>query len=267
MRNPLRNSWLAGTVLAVSLPVSVQAAPQMLGLPQTAGATPLYCSGGSCTAELSAFCLQADRDAPRAGTVYKPVDPNSIVLQLTRADGSVISRPAVKFARFASARGHFAVRITIDRATLKRLGAVKAAVRVGTQVSLVPNRVAGDTRPHKAAEIRSVSRELRAEAAPLADGDRPDAVAARALNRAINLLPFGNDTDPRWRRSLWSKAIKGVQGTNASPVGLGLVRQWQRICRGYPLQRGAYRLCLERGHDSLIGQVNRDYWKITGAGS
>jgi hypothetical protein len=263
----MRNLLLAGTVLAVSLPVTAQAAPQMLGLPQTAGATPLHCSGGTCTAELSAFCLQADRDRPRAGTAYKPVDPNSIVLQFTRADGTVVTRPAAKFARFASARGHFAVRISIDKATLSRLGAVKAAIKVGTQVSLVPNPVAGDKRPHKSAEIRSVSRDLRADAAPLADGDRPDAVAARALNRVINLLPFGDDTDPRWRRSLWAKAIKGVQGKNASPVGLGLVRHWQRICRGYPLSRGAYRLCLERGHDGLIGQVNRDYWKITGAGS
>jgi hypothetical protein len=263
----MRNLWLAGTALAISLPVTAQAAPQMLGLPQTAGATPLYCSGGSCTAELSAFCLQADRDAPRAGTVYKPVDPNSIVLRLTRADGSVISRPAGKFVRFTSARGHFAVRIAIDKTTLARLGAVKAAVRVGRQVSLLPNPVTGDKRPHKAAEIKSVSRELRADAAPLADGDSPNAVAARALNRAINLLPFGDDTDPRWRKSLWSKAVKGVQGKDASPVGLGLVRHWQRICRGYPLRRGAYRLCLERGHDGLIGQVNRDYWKITGAGS
>jgi len=263
----MRKARLAGTVLAMLLPVTAQAAPQMLGLPQTAGAAPLFCSGGICTAELSAFCLQADRDAPRAGTIYKPVDPNSIFLRLTRADGSVISRPVAKFVRFTSARGHFAVRIAIDKATLARLGAVKAAIRVGRQVSLLPNPVAGDKRPHKAAEIRSVSRELRAEAAPLADGDRPDAVAARALNRAINLLPFGDDTDPRWRRSLWSKATKGVQGKNASPVGLGLVRHWQKICRGYPRQRGAYRLCLERGHDSLIGQVNRDYWKITGAGS
>jgi len=263
----MRMFLLAGAALAVTVPATAQAAPQMLGLPQTAGATPLYCSGASCTAELSAFCLQAERLPPRPGTVYKPVDPNSIVLQLTRADGSVVTRPAAGLVRFASARSHMAVRVTVDRAQLDRLGAVKAAIRVGTQVSLVPNPIAGDKRPHKAAEIRAVARDLRADAAPLADGDRPDAVAARALNRVINLLPFGDDTDPRWRRSLWSKAIKGVQGKDASPAGLGMVRNWQRICRGYPRQPGAYRLCLERGHDGFIGQVNRDYWRITGSGS
>jgi len=258
---------LAGALFAISIPFTAQASPQMLGLPQTAGSTPLHCDGGDCTAELSAFCLQAERDAPRAGTLYRPVDPAGIRLRLTRADGSVVTRPAGRLVRFTSIRGHFAVRIAVTEATLARLGAVKAAVEIGTQVSLVPNPVAGDERPHAAAEIEAVSRGLRAEAAPLADGDRPDAVAARALNRAINLLPFGDDTDPRWRRTLWSKAIAGVQRGGASPAGLGRVRKWRRICRGYPLKPGAYRGCLERGHDSYIGQVNRDYWTITGAGS
>jgi hypothetical protein len=258
---------LAGAVLAISIPFSAQAAPQMLGLPQTAGATPLHCSGDDCTAELSAFCLQADRKTPRAGTIYTPVDPDGIILRLTRADGTVVTRPAGRLVRFSSARGHFAVRISIAKATLARLGAVKAAIRIGTQVSLLPNPKAGDQRPHRAAEIRSVSRQLRADAAPLADSDRPDAVAARALNRAINLLPFGDDTDRRWRRSLWAKAVKGVQMGRSSQAGLGRIRQWQRICRGYPLKPGAFRRCLERGHDRFIGQVNRDYWQITGAGS
>lgn len=263
----MRKLHLAGAALVLALPVTAQATPQMLGLPQTAGATPLFCSGESCTAELSAFCLQADRKTPRPGTVYKPVDPTSIVLQLTRTDGTVVSRRAGKLAYFTASRGHFAVRITVDKATLERLGAVKVAVRVGAQVSLVPSPIPGDKRPHKAEEIHSVSSELRADAAALADSDQPNAVAARTLNRVINLLPFGDDTDPRWRRSLWAKAIKGVHGKGASPVGVGMVRDWQRICRGYPLHHGAYLRCLERAHDGFIGQVNRDYWKITGAGS
>ena len=159
------------------------------------------------------------------------------------------------------------MRVSVAKATLVRLGAIKAAIRVGKQVSLLPNPVLGDKRPHKAAEIKAVSGGLRADAAPLADGDRPDAVAARTLNRAINLLPFGDDTDPRWRRRIWSKAIKGVRREMGSRAALGLVRNWQKICRGYPLKPGAFRICLEHGHDGFIGQVNRDYWKITGAGS
>jgi len=263
----MRSMSLSAVLLAIAVPFGAQAAPQILGLPHTVGATPLFCSGGDCTAELTAFCLQADRNAPPVGTVYKPIDPARIVLRITRADGSVVTRPAGKLVRFTSARGHFAVRISIAKSTLVRLGAVKAAVRVGAQVSLLPDPVPGDKRPHKAAEIKAVSGVLRADAAPLADGDRPDAVAARALNRVINLLPFGDGTDPHWRRRLWSTAIKGVQRELGSRAGLGLVRNWQRICRGYPMVPGAFRLCLERGHDGFIGKVNRDYWRITGAGS
>jgi len=263
----MRSISLSAALLAVTVPFGAQAAPQMLGLPQTVGATPLFCRGDDCTAELTAFCLQADRSTPRAGTVYTPVDPARIVLRITRADGSVFARPAGKILRFTTARGHFAVRVSIAQATLVGLGAVRAAISIGAQVSLLPKTEPGDTRRHKAAEIKAVSGALRADAAPLADGDRPDAVAARALNRVINLLPFGDDTDPRWRRRLWSKAVKGTQRERGSLAGLELVRKWQRICRGYPLRPGAYRLCLEYGHDGFIGQVNRDYWKITGAGS
>ena len=65
----MRTIRLAGALLAVTVPFGAQAAPQMLGLPQSANATPLFLqSAGECTAELSAFCLQQDRKAPLAGT-------------------------------------------------------------------------------------------------------------------------------------------------------------------------------------------------------
>jgi len=263
----MRTIRLAGALLAVTIPFGAQAAPQMLGLPQSANATPLFCSAGECTAELSAFCLQQDRKAPLAGTIYTPVDARRIVLHLTRADGSVTTRPAGKLLRFSSARGHFAVRVSVSRETLTKLGAVSAKIEIGTQVSLVPRPEAGDKSPLKAAEIRSVAEELRADAAPLADTNRPDAVAARVINRAINLLPYGKGTDPRWRRSVWKKAIGAAGSGSSTQPGIERARAWQHICKGYALKPGAFRGCLERGHDRYIGQVNRDYWMITGAGS
>ena len=68
----MRIQRLAGLLLAAAVPVGAQAAPQMLGLARTVGLTPLHCAGGECTAELTAFCLQQERDMPRAGTVYVP---------------------------------------------------------------------------------------------------------------------------------------------------------------------------------------------------
>jgi hypothetical protein len=44
---------------AFAVPATAQAAPQILGVIASNGhATPLDCTAGDCTAQLSAFCLQ-----------------------------------------------------------------------------------------------------------------------------------------------------------------------------------------------------------------
>lgn len=263
----MRTITMAGVALAVSFPIAAQAAPQMLGLPQTAGATPMTCEGGACTVELSAFCLHEDRKTPAAGTVYTPVDGTKVLLRLTRAEGSTVTRSAGKLVTFTSARGHFAVRATLSRQSLSALGAVSAAIEIGAKVSLVPRPVAGDKRPLTKADIEHGAQTLRATAAPLADGVRPDAVAARVMNRAINLLPKGDGTDPRWRHQVWRKAMSATGSRGMTASSRHRITQWQQICGGYPRLQGAFRRCLQRGHDRYMSQVNRDYWKLTGAGS
>ena len=263
----MRIPRLAGGLLAAAMPFGAEAAPQMLGLTQTVGLTPLYCMGGECTAELSAFCLQPERDMPRAGTLYAPVDARRITLHITRADGRVVSLPAGKLAQFTTARGQFAVRLSVPAALVRKMGASRVAVSVGERVTLAPEPIPGDKHPLTRTEIEQTAGAMRATAEVLADRDRPDAVAARAMNRVINLLPHGDDTDPRWRRSLWAKATAGVPKRGRSAHGLAMVAKWQRICRGYRLVPGAYRHCLEAGHDNFIGRVNRDYWRVIGPGS
>ena len=263
----MRFPRLAGVLFAAAVPFGAEAAPQMLGLAQTVGATPLYCDGGECTAELSAFCLQPERDMPRAGTVYTPVEGRRITLHVTGADGTMVSMPATKVAKFSAARGQFAVRLGVPAALLRKMGAVRVAVSVGERVSLAPAPAPGDEDPLSKAEIARTAGVMRATAAEFADGDRPDAVAARAMNRVINLLPKGDDTDPRWRRGLWAKATAGVPRQGRAAHGLAMVSKWRRICRGCGLYPGAYRRCLEAGHDTFIGRVNRDYWRAIGPGS
>ena len=263
----MRIPRLAVGLLAAAVPFGAEAAPQMLGLAQTVGLTPLYCMGGECTAELSAFCLQPERDMPRAGTLYAPVDARRITLHITRADGRVVSLPAGKLAQFTTARGQFAVRLSVPAALVRKMGASRVAVSVGERVTLAPEPIPGDKHPLTRTEIEQTAGAMRATAEVLADRDRPDAVAARAMNRVINLLPHGDDTDPRWRRSLWAKATAGVPKRGRSAHGLAMVAKWQRICRGYRLVPGAYRHCLEAGHDNFIGRVNRDYWRVIGPGS
>ena len=263
----MRIPRLAGLLLAAAVPFGAQAAPQMLGLARTVGSTPLHCAGGECTAELTTFCLQQERDMPRAGTVYAPVDGRRITLHITRADGTVTTMPAGDLARITTARGQFAVRLAVPAARVREMGARRVAVSVGARVTLVPEAVPGDAHPLTTAEIGHAAGALRATAEVLADRDRPDAVAARAMNRAINLLPHGDDTDPRWRRGLWAKATEGIPRHGRAASGLARVAIWRRICRGYRLVPGAYLKCLEAGHDSFIGRVNRDYWRLIGPGS
>ena len=149
----MRIQRLAGLLLAAAVPFGAQAAPQMLGLARTVGLTPLHCAGGECTAELTAFCLQQERDMPRAGTVYAPVDGRRITLHFTAADGSVTTMPAGDLARITTARGQFAVRLAVPAARVREMGARRVAVSVGARVALVPEPVPGDSHPLTTNEI------------------------------------------------------------------------------------------------------------------
>ena len=263
----MRSITLAGALLAVSLPLSAQAAPQMLGLTQTAGATPMLCRDAQCTAELSAFCLQKYRDPPRVGTPYKAVDPSRIVLSFTLRDGSVVRKSARGLVRLSSIRTHFAVRVSIPRQTMASMGATAVSISIGAQVSLVPKPVAGDKRPQSAAEIAATAGSMRATAVPIIDGDLPNAVAARVVNAMINTLPKGDQNDPRWRISLWNKVLAETKLTARTADGVDSARAWHRLCLGYPKTRGAFASCLQLGHDRFMGKINKRYWNAVGTGS
>ena len=99
-------------LLAVAAPLSgAAAAPQMLGLIASNGPVPLSCAGGTCTAELSSFCLQRDRDVPPAGTAYRPVDDTGLTLVATLADGQTRRLPAGDRLRIESERNYTAVAV------------------------------------------------------------------------------------------------------------------------------------------------------------
>lgn len=263
----MRSITLAGALLAVSLPLSAQAAPQMLGLTQTAGATPMLCRDGQCTAELSAFCLQKYRDPPRVGTPYKAVDASRIVLSFTLRDGSQVRKSARGLVRLSALRSHFAVRISLPRQTMASIGATAVSVSIGAKVSLVPRPVVGDKRPQSSAEIAATAGGMRATAVPIIDGNLPNAVAARVVNRMINTLPKGDQNDPRWRVSLWDKVMAQTKPAARTADGVDSAQAWHRLCLGYPRTRDAFSSCLKLGHDRFMGKINKRYWNVVGAGS
>ena len=100
---------LATAALLAAFPLNAaQAAPQILGIFADSG-LPLHCEDGTCAVEVSALCLQEERDLPAWGTAYRPIHPEQLTLTGMRADGSVARMPIGEIASFESARGSWAV--------------------------------------------------------------------------------------------------------------------------------------------------------------
>ncbi len=100
---------LVSTILLVlALPVGqALAASQVLALFATTRAIPLTCEDGACSAELSVFCLQEDRWAPRPGTGYQLAEGQDLTLVATAADGTERRRHPPQ--EEAQGRGHLVI--------------------------------------------------------------------------------------------------------------------------------------------------------------
>ena len=124
------------------------AATQALALLETKGATALHCDGEICRAEFSTFCLQEERELPRSGDPYRLAAGSQLTLVLTGQDGKTQGIPAADHIRITAARsGHTAVTISVLQSRLAALGARKAAIAAGGQITLFPHPVAGDDNP------------------------------------------------------------------------------------------------------------------------
>lgn len=263
--------WTFATVAAVVSvlpPVGARAAPQMLGLVATDRPLPMTCADGVCSAEASTFCLQRNRSRPVPGTLYTAVDNTKIVLVVTRADGTVVRRPAKGLVRIVSARWQFAVHIQLSETAKARLGAVKVSVAIAPLASAAPVPVPGDRNPLTKAEIAETAGPLRKAAGTLveAGGDR-NVAAARIVNRMINALPAQGRATPKQAASLWARTVGPVPGTK--PAGPGRVRaaEYYRWCLSIRRAGGGMLSCLQYAHDGWMGRFNLRYWKIVNAGS
>lgn len=246
------------------------AASQALALLETDGATPLQCDGAICRAEFSTFCLQKERDLPRAGDPYRVAAGHRLTLVLTGTDGRLWQVPAGSQIRIEAARsGHTAVSVAIDRAQLAALGAEKVALSVGERVTLMPVPVAGDDNPQTDQDRALATGPLRALGANIVDRGPHDIARVHALNGLINALPTGIDRRPDAQQSLWRRAVDTALG-DAPAKKLQTAQQEYAACwQDRVVQLGGYavRHCLQRRHDSLMWQHVKRYWGKVGAGS
>jgi hypothetical protein len=266
-------SWLALILVAALLnvfgTVSVQAAPQALGLVLTETEVPLKCGVGGCQAEFSAFCLQPDRFSPVSGTRYELISTDSITLSGRKLDGGVVALDAAKHLAFEAARSHVAMRISIPPETLVRLGLDRVTVAVKANAALLP--LGGDKEVDEWGEgMRSlVAGPLRTLGAQLVDHNTDRMRAARFTNRIINALPADRASDPEDVRNLLRQPGADFDPGQLAPEARRFARNAIELC-SFAVGSDSHsnmRRCLQHQHDNLINFLNSRYWTAVKTGS
>jgi len=258
-------AFLAAFLLTAIALAPAQAAPQILGLIASIVPVPMKCMDGTCTAELSAVCLQQHRPTPSTGTVYRPAKRTQITLTVAGPNG-VNRRMRVETAlSFKSLRQFSAVKVSLPEATVRRLGDGVAAISVSPMASIIPIAIEGDPKPLSADEIARYTGPLRALAEGAFELDSARVDATRILNRMVNRLPEHSNFGIEKVRSLWQQT-----------VGKGVADKTQKFlthavddCRE-TLRTGVMsdlRSCLAYHHDYLSGENTTNGWRAMNPGS
>ncbi len=246
-----------------------QAAPQVLALVASGGPIELACEGETCAAELSSYCLQAERAAPPRGTAYRPTLASTITVAATTRDGRRLTLAAHEALRFHALRGHTAIRVTLAPGLRARLGLASVRLVVADNVTLAPQAVAGDDNPISAGELAMVEQSLRPAGARIMDRNTDGMAAARVASRMINLLPT-HEPDRSTSQAAWRRLMAQARGDGLGPKATRLAQNAYDLCRYFADRASpgaAFRDCLQAQHDSLIHRLNSDYWTAVKTGS
>lgn len=247
----------------------VAAAPQILGLVAYNDAVPLKCGWGQCSAELITLCLQKHRDNPLPNTPYTFHGEGTATLVVTDAAGNRKRLRAADHVRIITARSFTAVRVEMTERKLRELGGVEVALTVDPGMSLVPVPQKGDPNPITEDEIAYTTAYLRKEADRWLKGSQPKTVAARIVNRMINLTPrAGRVKEAKWQ-NIWDRSIAD-EASQERVAGVSQAEDIFGACKYMVGDLGRYfsmRRCLETKHDSLMLDMNTSYWQATKPGS
>lgn len=263
----MRRLLMAGFFLAALPMAGAVAAPQALGLLAT-GKTPveLKCVDGVCSAEFSAFCLQQDRTVPKNGTAYRQTEASKLRLVLTASDGAHRAVPASGLT-IRSVRGFAAVVVSIPEATVKAAGATRIALSVAETAVLAPHPIANDRTPQTPGDLVAAAKQLhRIGTAPIDDGSA-FSHAFRGMMAMINTLP----DEPEALGSRGGDVARQILKRRTMPAEARVFTAEQleycEVQAAGALVIGGLRACLQRQHDSLVGSLNRNYWKASKPGS
>ena len=257
-------SWKSAVFAAalIGLPVTANAAPQILAALPVESGVELSCADGICAAELSTYCLQRERPAPSIGTAYVPATDEQFTLVLMNDDGREIRVPASRHMRFTENRGFMSVAASIEMGRLRALGAAQAKLVVWEGASLIPVPEAGDPNPLTEDEIAFVTESLRDHGQRIVD-QTPQAGTAQLLAKLNAALPNTGPVTSQSFDQMWQQSIGDEVPLPASGPAINGARQAYEDCIGgnsaYSI--GGVKRCLEYQHDDLIRDLNIEYWQ------
>jgi hypothetical protein len=265
----MHKSMLPLAVLALAmLPVgTVAAAPQALALMATNGTVPFTCADGTCSVELSTFCLQQDRESPKAGTLYRLAAVKGVRLVASDGSGRTFRLPMPESLRISAERGYWAVTLSLPETTLAAIDGQRIAVDVGENVSLLPIETLWDAEPQGEAEALIATGPWRDVGRRVVDQSGTRAGTVRVTNRLINRLPKGRRATAGERSNAWRQAVDGgMSGSGGEAVGRA--KAIFAYCQRPPESGRRLKQCLQQQHDLMLTDLTENYWKaVAGPGS
>ena len=254
---------MAVVLLGLAPFAAAKAEPQILALIATEAPKPLTCAGGECFVELTSFCMEPARQSPTHATAYHATDGAALTLVAKTAAGGELRLPLGAEASYMSQRGFTAVRVSLPKATLDRLGAADARVEVGRHVALLPLPDEDYKRPHEQEEIAAALGPNRLVGEEIVDRGGKTADGARFLSYLINALPEDGAVDPGLRAGLWDRVAgrvpAGLQQTGRTYAERSFAGCLDKVVEAEG--RISLRQCLQAAHDKNIWTLNKRYWR------
>lgn len=254
----------AAAVAALAAMATAEAAaePQILGLVASNTVTPLICADGTCSAEVTSFCMEPERASPYHETKYVAARTADLTLVATAADGTQTRIAAAERLEFASERGFAAVRISLPEQALADLGAVRVGLVVGPGSALLPDTKPDANGRHSAQEIELALGPNRALGERIVDQAGPEIEAARLTSAVYQALPKTAPVSVERRASLWRDRARIPGLPKVSAAAEDLAAEVYERCR-VKVGRGdipTLRECLATGHDRFVWGLNQAYW-------
>ncbi len=256
---------LAATAMLAPRPA--HGAPQALGLIHTVEAIPMQCGPNGCIVQLSSFCLQQERRAPRAGIPYHVV-AGGLRLHVTGRDGAVRTMRADGLIDLTSAGGNTRIAASLPLGILRRLDASAVALEVVLQTTLIPEADPYDPNPMTLAEQDFAAGPARQLAEGYFDDKKALGHTVNVLDRTINAIGETALLSDRQRRALWAR-IAGVPLDGAPDGPVAQAAGVFRACLDDIAQHRMSHLrpCLQSRRDGLLIRANVQFWNGLTPGS